>query len=352
MTEALLSKGGVDEMSPGSKPLVSQEWIPGAYNLRDTWFPIAHSPHVKARPIRRLIHSQPYYLWREGSRLRAAECHPAQAAAERVGYTVFTGGSGFYPVLERYGYVWVWYGDPDNAREELIPDVPYLPRMGVKPPRNMWGQIYFDCAYELCAENLMDLVHADYLHFDVVGNEVNEGDHVTVESTSETITMTREVVGKQIPPALRAMGIPAKRADYKAVAHVHIRSGVVILHGRFSPGFSQPLFHPLVPESRNLCRTNYTFNITDGPFIARNLFPLFSYKIGPQDNFMMRRQNPRYLEQAGRRDVSTRFDSAASRYRMVMSKLIRRQQGGDFSYLGDADPAIDIAGVLGCERAK
>jgi hypothetical protein len=350
MTQAVLPRGGAGAAGPGSVPIISQEWIPGAHTLRDTWFPIAHSPHVKAVPIRRLIHSQPYYLWREGSRVLAAECHPGRRSAG-VAYTGFTGGSGYYPVLERYGYVWVWYGNPENASEELVPDVPYLPRAGAKPPRNMWGQIYFDCAYELCAENLMDLVHADYLHADVVGNEVNESDQVTVESTSETVTMTREVKGKQIPPALRALGIPAKQADYKAVAHVHIRSGVVILHGSFSPGFSQPLFHPLIPESRRLCRTNYTFNITDAPLIARNLFPIFAYKIGPQDNFMMRMQNPRYLEPAGRRDVSTRFDSAASRYRIVMSKLIRRQQEGDFSYLGDVDPAADISGVLGCKRA-
>jgi vanillate O-demethylase oxygenase-like protein len=349
MTQAVIENTRGIDARAGSGPIVSQEWIPGEHPLRDAWIAIAHSPHVKARPIRRLIHSQPYYLWREGSRVLAAECHPAQAQAR---YSEFTGGSGRYPALERYGYVWVWYGNPDNASEELIPDVPYLPRAGVKPPRNMWGQIYFDCAYELCAENLMDLVHADYLHADVVGNEINEGDHVTVESTSETVTMTREVTGKQIPPALRALGIRAKQADYKAVAHVHVRSGVVILHGKFTPGFSQPLFHPLIPESRQLCRTNYTFNITDGPAIARNLFPIFSYKIGPQDNFMMRVQNPRYMEPAGRRDVSTRFDSAASRYRMVMSKLIRRQGEGDFSYLADADPAADIADVLGCKRAS
>jgi hypothetical protein len=306
---------------------------------------------VGRNPIRRLIHSQPYYLWRDGSRLLAAECHPALAGG-RTEYGEFTGGTGRYPVLECYGYVWVWYGNPDNASEELVPDVPYLPRAGAKLPRNMWGQIYFDCAYELCAENLMDLVHADYLHADVVGDEINESDQVTVESTSETVTMTREVTGKRIPPVLRAMGVPTKQADYKAVAHVHIRSGVVILNGSFSPGFSQPLFHPLIPESRRLCRTNYTFNITDAPRIARNLFPIFAYKIGPQDNFMMRKQNPRYLQAVGRRDVSTRFDSAASRYRMVMAKLIRRQQDGDSSYLADADPAADIADVLGCKRAS
>ena len=333
------------------KPLVSADWIPGKVALRDTWFPIAHSPHVSAKPIRRLIHSHPYYLWREYGKVQAAEFHPNTFEQQRAKATDLTGGSGNFPVCERYGYIWVWYGNPENCSEELIPNVPYLPRAGAKLPRNMWGQIYFNCASEICAENLLDLVHADYLHSEFVGDEINEGDHVSVTSTSETITMTREVIGKQIPPMLRALGVPAKKADYTAVAHVHVRSNVVVLHGQFKPGFSQPLFHPLIPESQHLCRNNYTFNITDAPRIARNMFPLFAYGIGPQDNVMMRRQNPRYLQTGQARDVSSRFDAAASRYRFVANKLVRRQQANDFGYASDADPGQDITDLLGCNRA-
>lgn len=335
-----------------NQPLVSADWIPGQFALRDTWFPIAHSPHVSSTPIRRIIHSQPYYLWREGNQPKAAEFHPSTFSAHRKQASELTGGTGLYPVLERYGYIWVWYGNPDNASEALVPNVPYLPRAGKKLPRNMWGQIYFNCSSELCAENLLDLVHADYLHANFVGDEINEGDHVSVSSTSETITMVREVTGKRIPPMLRALGVPAKKADYRAVAHVHVRSNVVVLHGQFTPGFSQPLFHPLIPESQTLCRNNYTFNITDAPLIARNLFPLFSYGIGPQDNHMMRQQNPRYMRTGEPRDVSSRFDAAASRYRFVASKLIRRQAQGDFSYGSDVDPGADIADILGCARAE
>ena len=334
-----------------SKPLVNADWIPGAVNLLDTWFPIAHSPHVSKKPIRRLIHSQPYYLWRENGKPQASEFHPAMLAQQRCKATMLTGGSGSYPVTERYNYVWVWYGNPDNCSEDLIPNVPYLPRAGAQLPRNMWGQIYFNCSSEICAENLLDLVHADYLHADFVGDEIKDGDHVTVTSTSETITMVREVIGKQIPPALRALGVPAKKADYRAVAHVHVRSNVVVLHGQFTPGFSQPLFHPLIPESQYLCRNNYTFNITDAPRIARNVFPLFAYGIGPQDDQMMRQQNPRYIKSGQPRDASSRFDAAASRYRFVANKLIRRQQENDFGYASDADPGEDIADILGCIRA-
>lgn len=333
------------------KAIVQQEFVPGSFALRDAWFPIAHSPHVGRQPIRRMIHSQPYYLWRDGGKAVAAEFHPRKLQASLSQSSEFTGGTGYYPVLERYGYVWVWYGNPGNADKGLMPDVPYLPREGAKPPATMWGQIYFNCSYELASENLLDLVHADYLHSGFVGDEENESDEVTVESTSETVTMIRQVTGRTIPPALRRLGIPSDKADYRAVAHVHIRSGVIVLYGKFTPGFSQPLFHPLIPESRYVCRNNYTFNITDAPLPARHIFPLFAYGIGPQDDAMMSQQNPIYATERGRRDVSSRFDAAGSRYRMIMAKLIQRQREGDFSYQSDADPGADIAGVLGCERA-
>jgi hypothetical protein len=336
---------------PGSNAIVSQDFKPGSFALRDAWFPIAHSPHVTGVAVRRLIHSQPFYLWREGAVAKAAEFHPSRLSALRSQATEFTGGSGEYPVIERYGYVWVWYGNPENAAEGLLPDVPYLPRAGAKLSRNKWGQIYFHCSYELCSENLLDLVHADYLHADFVGNEENDHDEVSVESTSETVTMIRQVTGKKVPTFLKLLGIRKDKVDYSAVAHVHLRSGVIILHGKFTPGFSQPLFHPLIPESKYLSRNNFTFNITDAPAIVRNTFPLAGYGIGPQDDVMMRRQNPVYRMESGRRDVSSRFDSAGSRYRMIMAKLIRRQQEGDFSYLGDVDPSADLSAVMGCKRA-
>lgn len=333
------------------KASIAQPWKPGQFILRDTWFPLAHSGHVSARPVRRMLHSQAFYLWRDGTRVLASEFHPSVFEKFRAKAGELSGGTGYFPTVERYGYIWVWYGNIDNASEELIPNIPYLPRAGHNLSPTKWGQIYFNASNELCCENLLDLVHADFLHSDIIGDEENEHDEITVYSTSETVTMVREVTGKSIPPALRALGVPAKKADYRGVTHVHLRSGAVVLHGKFTPGFSQPLFHPLIPESSTLTRNNYVFNMSDGSKLARHIFPMVSYIIGPQDDRMMKPQNPLYQAEEWPRDSSTRLDAGGSRYRLLMSKLIARQKQGDFSYLSDADPAADIADVLGCVRA-
>lgn len=41
---------------------------------------------------------------------------------------------------------------------------------------------------------------------------------------------------------------------------------------------------------------------------------------------------------------------AASRYRILMAKLLQRQQQGDYTYRSDVDPGADISSILGCAR--
>src|SRR5690606_23048883 len=67
-------------------------WEPGKYVLRDAWFPVAHSQAIRRDPARRFVHGQPFYLWRQGERLRAAECHPAELKARRGEASAFTTG--------------------------------------------------------------------------------------------------------------------------------------------------------------------------------------------------------------------------------------------------------------------
>src|SRR5277367_5276106 len=226
----------------------SRQWRPGSFALRDAWFPIIHTPEVGKHPVKREIHRQPYYFWRAGGQIKAAEFPPEELPKRRSQASEFTAGTGKYPTIERYGYVWVWYGNPANAHPDLMPDVPYLPREG-KLPGHFWGTVTFDCTYELTCENLLDLTHADFLHSKFIGDSLSEHDQVSVESTSETVTMIREAKGRRTAPAARGLITWSKYQDLRAVTHIHLRSGVTILHGRFTPGISVRLFHPDIPVS-------------------------------------------------------------------------------------------------------
>src|SRR4029453_11481955 len=112
-------------------------------------------------PVRRAMHGFPVIFWRDGERVRATEDMPDTPAVRRRNGEM-THGTGEYITAQRYGYTWVWYGDPRNATPDLIPDVPHLPLTGM--PKRFQGRALFDCTYELIAENLLDLTHADFLH--------------------------------------------------------------------------------------------------------------------------------------------------------------------------------------------
>ncbi len=338
----------LDAGGRGTVASSKRDWVPGNLDLRDTWFPVAYSADVGDRPLRRIIHAQDVYLWRDGARAYAAEFRPDRLEALRHAASAFTGGAGVYPVLERYGYIWAWYGNPDHAHEELVPNIPFLPREGRAIPRYTQRAVRFDAASPLSVENLIDLTHADFLHANSIGDGQCESDVVEVHSTSETVTRIRNVTQKSVAPVMRWIGgVRAKYQDLRAVLHVHLRNNVCVSYPRFTPGYAIPNVQPFVPVGRHRSRVDQTNYSVHAPAPFRWLIPRISYVIQPQDNSVLRPQNARYFEPTARRDLSSRFDGPGNRYRLLMTRLAERQRQGDYSYGTDADPGADISAVLG-----
>lgn len=317
---------------------------PGEFALRDAWFPLVHSVQVGRRPVRRTVHGQPVVFWRDSAGLHACEDVPGTPVRARRA-SEFTGGSGSYPVVERYGYVWVWYGNPEHASLEVLPCIPHMPEQGM--PRRFQGTVIFDCTYELVCENLLDLTHADFLHSSLTGDALSEDDVIEVESTSETVTMVRTARGRPIPKMQKAMARGATTQNVRAVTITYVRSGLCVLHGDFNPGMSIRMVHPTNPESRTRSRVPATFNPQHLPALGRALFPLSAHPVGRQDNWAIRRQNDNYLRATQDADLSSRFDKAGLRYRKVYQQLVARQVNGDFSYLPDGHIGRDTSEELG-----
>lgn len=331
---------------PTDEKRTLNDWQPATYDLKDTWFALAHSRDVGAKPARRIIHRQRFFLWRDGHTLHAAKFHPEIRC--NASTAEFTDGNGRYLVKERYGYIWGWYGNPENAHEDLLPQIPFLPRNG-KVPEYMRHTVHFDCCMPLAVENLIDLTHADFLHAEVVGGDgFSESDEVTVEYTSETLTRTRMVTQKPVSPILRWVGgVRAKYQDFRSTLHVHLRSGLCISYPRFRPGFDIPNVQPFAPIGKTVSRIDQCFNLTNAPTPFRQIMPKMAFKIAPQDNYVVRPQNPLYLEPTDQRDLHSRFDAPGNRYRFLMQQLWKRQQKGDYSYRSDADPGGDVTALLG-----
>jgi phenylpropionate dioxygenase-like ring-hydroxylating dioxygenase large terminal subunit len=334
----------VTDSALDATPATVRDYRPGTFALRDTWIPLVHSKRVHRRPVRRAIHGEPVFVWRRHGELHVTEDSPVGIERGRRRASAFTDGSGRYPHVDRYGYVWVWYGDPANASPDLVPNIPHIPVEGLDV--FMQGSVVFDCSYELVCENLLDLTHADFLHSALTGDALSEHDEIFVESTSETVTMTRVATGRPVPKAQKAFVKGVATQDVRLVTHVLVRSGVCVLHGNFQPGLSVRMLHPCNPESTGRTRTPVTYNPKRGNLLARRMFPATAHIVGRQDNWAVKPQNARYVQGVEGKDLSSRFDRAGLRYRRVYQDLVNRQAAGDTSYLGDGDPGADITTLM------
>src|SRR5262249_41333621 len=71
-----------------------------------------------------------------------------------------------YPLTERYGYLWIWMGDPQRADPSAVPDYSW------QTDPNWTGELRLRstrCNYRLALENVLDLSHASYVHGNTVG---------------------------------------------------------------------------------------------------------------------------------------------------------------------------------------
>ena len=141
-----------------------------------------------------------------------------------------------FPVEERYGFVWLWPGNAQQADPALIPvlewhDNPQWAYGG--------GLFHIACDYRLMIDNLMDLTHETYVHASTIGQkEIDETPCKTV-TEGDTVITSRHMEKIPAPPfwqlALRSQGLdvdaPVDRwqvCRFTPPSHVMIEVGVAV----------------------------------------------------------------------------------------------------------------------------
>jgi vanillate O-demethylase monooxygenase subunit len=114
-----------------------------------------------------------------------------------------------FPVVERYGFVWVWPGESSLANAALIPHMEWYNN----PEWAYGGGLYhIACDYRLMIDNLMDLTHETYVHANSIGQK--EIDETPCKTTAEgdLVVTSRFMEAVEPPPfwklALRGNHLP------------------------------------------------------------------------------------------------------------------------------------------------
>ena len=67
-----------------------------------------------------------------------------------------------WPVMEKYGIIWFWPGDPTSADPAALPRIEFLERP--EEYATVKGRLHVRGHYELVVDNLLDLSHAAFIH--------------------------------------------------------------------------------------------------------------------------------------------------------------------------------------------
>lgn len=161
--------------------------------LRDTWYMAAWADEVGEALLSRTIAGIKLVLYRrqDGDAAALADRCPHRFAplsiGTRRGDTIVCGYHGLsfgadgrcvanpfsdripagasvraFPVEERDGIVWLWFGDPAAADPAAIPD--FTPLAETPVSRTLRGVMPMQANYEFGTDNLMDLSHIEFVH--------------------------------------------------------------------------------------------------------------------------------------------------------------------------------------------
>lgn len=140
------------------------------------------------------------------------------------------------PVIEKYGFIWIWPGDKALADPQRLPTLSWA-------DNSQWaygGGLYeIECDYRLMIDNLMDLTHETYVHASSIGQKEIDEAPVKTSMDGEQVVTSRFMEGIKAPPfwqaALQANDLdPNQLIDrwqicrFDLPSHVMIEVGVAV----------------------------------------------------------------------------------------------------------------------------
>lgn len=182
-----------------------------------------------------------------------------------------------FPVTERYGFLWVWTGDLDQADSALIPDE--LACLDKPDWQTVWGYKAVESNFMQLKENVLDLTHFEFLHKNSLG--IAGWDRPpSFESTDRSVGFRQLFNMEPLAPvyaipAGKEVGKRANRDNWGQLLSPGVNVGGVDMHDP-DPGpeglarFSMRIIHLTTPVS--IAKTHYYWAM------ARDHGPPYDYE--------------------------------------------------------------------------
>jgi vanillate O-demethylase monooxygenase subunit len=224
---------------------------------RNQWYVAAWSSDVGRKPLGRIICNEPIVMYRsvQGGVVALEDICPHRLLPLSMGmiegddircryHGLLLGTDGrcrempggdsinvavrvpSYAVTERYGFIWVWIGDPAAADPALLPDLWMNEATGW---RVGGGTYHVKCDYRLIIDNLMDLSHETYVHPTTVGQKEIHDFPIETRVERGRVVTSRWMPDIDPPPLYRAsLGDYHGRVDRWQICEYLPPAGVII----------------------------------------------------------------------------------------------------------------------------
>jgi phenylpropionate dioxygenase-like ring-hydroxylating dioxygenase large terminal subunit len=124
-----------------------------------------------------------------------------------------------YPTKDRYGFVWIWMGDPAMADENTIIDIPQYDDPGWG--RTKGGDMPIACNYLYIVDNLLDPAHVAWVHVGSFAGAKTDDTPLSIDVEGNGVTVWRWMKDTPPPPyyaqLLKFAGNVDRKQHYECV---------------------------------------------------------------------------------------------------------------------------------------
>ncbi len=327
--------------------------------LQNRWYVAAASSEVGRSLLGRWICGEPMVIFRDGHGAAAVlsdRCphrKAALSAGKLIGDEVECGYHGLrfngaghcthvpgqatipprlhataYPVVERYGWVWVWIGEPGAADETTVPDYRWNTMPDWKP---VFGYLHVRANYQLIVDNLLDLSHETYTHATSLGTREVAYTPITTKVDGEHVLVTRVIEGADAPPLfkrIRGLGVIDRwqRIHFEPPANVKIDAGGVPAGAKdLTQALTWWVLNPITPETAS--STHYFWALTrsfeiEDEVVSKRIEEEI-YRIFGEDVAMIEKQQKMIeTDSSARPLLGINCDAGAVAARTIVQKLL------------------------------
>ncbi len=104
---------------------------------------------------------------------------------------------------DRWGFLWIWMGEPERANASEIIDIPNLE--SPQWARTERGSLSMACHYLYIIDNLLDPSHVAWVHLTSFAGAGTDNRPLDVEDTDDGMIVSRWVMGEPAPPYYASM---------------------------------------------------------------------------------------------------------------------------------------------------